>query len=398
MLPTMNKYGERAVYESPGYVDIPQKIDAVSDTDERNVIDQLVQELNRSFMTELAECTVDRDVDNCQDEEEDPLHGKRIIMLGASHAVRMANILEDMGAIVVDLSIPGWKITSENVNSQVEQLASVLAESFDGETYIVYHLFDNSVFLESNDDIHLLPEKGPDGKYHIRGKLTIADRDIIKKLFTEVLPLLRSGLDHKKFILSPLLRYTVKSCCRDVSHLTNKKDKDFLQSQVIGLTDICSWLNAMAFTRRIRNFVVINPVQLLGPEDDIVASAVAVSQYYKDDPVHLSVAGYTDLCTQLVEKMTNSNFKRVKADAARADQQAGSQIDWAARRSRWVLENDSSVHRADTSNFRGGPFRSCGRWPARGRGGRGRTDRGGRGGSAGGNKGWWGKNHRKNPY
>jgi hypothetical protein len=392
MLPTMNRYGERAVYESPGYVDIPQTIDAVSEIDERSVIDQLVQELNRSFMTELAECTVDRDVDNCQDEEEDPLRGKRIIMLGASHAVRMANILEDMGAIVVDLSIPGWKITSENVSSQVEQLSSVLAESFDGETYIVYHLFDNSVFLESNDDIHLLPEKGPDGRYHIKGKLTIADRDTIKKLFTEVLPLLRSGLDHKKFILSPLLRYTVKSCCRDVSHLTNKKDKDFLQSQVIGLTDICSWLNAMAFTRRIRNFVVINPVQLLGPEDDIVASAVAVSQYYKDDPVHLSVAGYTDLCTQLVEKMMNTNFKRVKTVAAKADRQTGSQIGWAARRSKWVLENDSSVHRADTSNIRGGPYRGRGRWPARGRGG---TDRGG---NTGGNKGWWGKNHRRNPY
>jgi hypothetical protein len=349
-------------------------------------------------MTELAECTVDRDVDNCQDEEEDPLLGKRIIMLGASHAVRMANILEDMGAIVVDLSIPGWKITSDNVSSQVEQLTSVLAESFDGETYIVYHLFDNSVFFENNDDIHVLPEKGPDGRYHIKGKLTAADRDTIKKLFTEVLPLLRSSLDHKKFILSPLLRYTVKSCCRDVSHLTNKKDKDFLQTQVIGLTDICSWLNAMAFTRRIRNFVVINPVQLLGPEDDIVASAVAVSQYYKDDPVHLSVAGYTDLCTQLVEKMTSTIFKRVKADAAKADRRTGSQIDWAARRSKWVLENDSSVHRADTSNIRGGPFRGRGRWLARGRGGRGGTDRGGRGGNASGNKGGWSKSHRKNPY
>jgi hypothetical protein len=58
-------------------------------------------------MTELAECTVDRDVDSSQDEE-DPLCGKRVIMIGASHGVRIANILEDMGATVVDLSIPGW--------------------------------------------------------------------------------------------------------------------------------------------------------------------------------------------------------------------------------------------------------------------------------------------------
>jgi hypothetical protein len=75
---------------------------------------------------------------------------------------------------------------------------------------------------------------------------------------------------------------------------------------------------------------------LLGPEDDIVASALAVSQYYKDDPVHLSEAGYTDLCTQLVEKMMNTNFKRVKVatSAAKTDPQ----IDWAARRSKWAWE------------------------------------------------------------
>jgi hypothetical protein len=392
MLPTMTRYGERAIYESPGYVDIPNAIDAVSEVDERNIIDQLVQELNMGFMTELAECTVDRDVDSGQDEE-DPLCGKRLIMIGASHGVRIANILEDMGAIVVDLSIPGWRISSENVASQVQQLSSVLAENFDGETLIVYHLFDNSVFLESNDDIQQPPERGSDGKYHIRGKLKVADRDSFKQLFTEVLPLFRAGLDHKKFILSPLLRYTVKPCCRDTTHLTNKRDKDFLQ--VISLTDICSWLSAMAFTRRIRNFTVINPVQLLGPEDDIVASALAVSQYYKDDPVHLSVAGYTDLCNQLVEKMTSTTLKRVKMEGAKTNKQEDKQIDWAARRSKWVMENDSSVHRADTSNNRGRPFRGRGRWPSRGRRGAGHGGHGGRGGSA---RGWGGKSHRKNPY
>jgi hypothetical protein len=109
-------------------------------------------------------------------------------------------------------------------------------------------------------------------------------------LFTEILPLLRSGLDHKKFILSPLLRYTVKACCKDANHLTSKRDGDFLQGQVSSLTEIFSWLNAMAFTRRIRNFTAINPLELLGPEDDIVGFALAVSQYYKEDPVHLTEA------------------------------------------------------------------------------------------------------------
>jgi hypothetical protein len=47
----------------------------------------------------------------------------------------------------------------------------------------------------------------------------------------------------------------------------------------------------MAITRRIRNFSVITPIELLGPEDDTIGCAVAVSQYYKDDPVHLTEAG-----------------------------------------------------------------------------------------------------------
>jgi hypothetical protein len=379
VLPTLTKFGEKAIFESPQYVDIPHVIEAVSEVDERNMIDQLIQELNAGFMTELAECTVEREVD-CSLEHSEALYGKRIIMIGASHTARLANVMEDMGAVVVDLSIPGWRITGDNVSSQVQQLTSVLSEEYEGETYMIYQLFDNSVFFASNDDIQELPRKGQDGKYHVPGKLVIADRDEFKRLFTEILPLLRSGLDHKKFILSPLLRYTVKACCKDDNHLTNKRDDDFLQGQVSSLTEIVSWLNAMAFTRRIRNFTVINPLELLGPEDDIVGFALAVSQYYKEDPVHLTEAGYADLCSQLVDRMSSAPLKRTTPADSKKQQP---QIDWAARRSKWVRENDSDVHRADTSNSRGRGYRGRGRWPRRARGGKFSS---------------WGRGNRAGPY
>jgi hypothetical protein len=381
MLPTLMKYGEKAIYESPIYVDIPLVIDAVSEVDERNMIDQLIQELNTSFMTELAECTVEREAEYSSEHSE-ALYGKRIVMIGASHTARLANAMEDMGAVVVDLSIPGWRITGDNVSSQVQQLTSVLSEEYEGETYIIYQLFDNSVFFSSNDDIQELPYRGQDGKYHVPGKLVLADRDEFKRLFTEILPLLRSGLDHKKFILSPLLRYTVRACCRDPDHLTNKRDGDFLQNQVSSLTEIFSWLSAMAFTRRIRNFSVINPLELLGPEDDIVGFALAVSQYYKEDPVHLTGAGYADLCSQLVDRMSSEPLKR-KTTGESKQLQPQQQIDWAARRSKWVRENDSDVHRADTGNARGRGYRGRGRWPRRARGGK---------------FSGWGRGQRAGPY
>jgi hypothetical protein len=84
MLPTLMKFGEKAIYDSPQYVDIPLVIDAVSEVDERNMIDQLIQELNACFMTELAECTVEREADYSPEHSE-ALYGKRIVMIGASH-------------------------------------------------------------------------------------------------------------------------------------------------------------------------------------------------------------------------------------------------------------------------------------------------------------------------
>jgi hypothetical protein len=146
MLPTLIKFREKAIFESPQYVDIPHVIEAVSEVDERNMIDQLIQELNACFMTELAECTVEREADYSPEHSE-AMYGKRIIMIGASHTARLANVMEDLGAMVVDLSIPAWRITSDTVSSQVQQLTSVLSEYYEGETYIIYQLFDNSFFF-----------------------------------------------------------------------------------------------------------------------------------------------------------------------------------------------------------------------------------------------------------
>jgi hypothetical protein len=41
VLPTLLKFGEKAIFRSPQYVDIPHVIEAVSEVDERNMIDQL---------------------------------------------------------------------------------------------------------------------------------------------------------------------------------------------------------------------------------------------------------------------------------------------------------------------------------------------------------------------
>jgi hypothetical protein len=149
VLPTLKKYSEKAVFESPGYSAVPLNISPVSSVDEKNMVEMLAEALNKDFMTDLAlELNTCRETDGMTGEmENSTLAGKRFITVGASHAARIACALEDMGAHVVDISVPGWRISAENVELMIRDLKSVLDEEYNGETLIIYHLFDNSTYL-----------------------------------------------------------------------------------------------------------------------------------------------------------------------------------------------------------------------------------------------------------
>jgi hypothetical protein len=145
-LPIFGKVVSKTTFESPTYFNVPQCIEPVPVTDEKNIMEIFIQELNTNFMTELAmECLIDREGGEHEQEQCDTraLKGKRFVLVGASHASRLACAMEDMNVNVVDLSSPGWRVSPAAVNTQCEQLARVLKEKFDGETIIIYQLFDN---------------------------------------------------------------------------------------------------------------------------------------------------------------------------------------------------------------------------------------------------------------
>jgi hypothetical protein len=53
------------------------------------------------------------------------------------------------------------------------------------------------------------------------------DHTVVKGLVSSITPLLHAGGEVEKIILSPLPSYT-KRCCKEKSHLTNKKDEDYV--------------------------------------------------------------------------------------------------------------------------------------------------------------------------
>jgi hypothetical protein len=362
-LPTF-KYAEKAIFESPCYVNVPEKIEPVHENDERCIMEQFVQELNQHFMTELAaEVCVDREAEAEEEAgEQSALHGKRVVVVGASHGARIAMAMEDIGAIVIDLSCPGWRITPENVNSMSQQLATVLAEKFDGETLILYQLLDNSFYLACDAaGNRTLPVKSSDGKYHVPGRLVTADREEVRRLFTEALPLLRGGGDASKFLLTPLVRYLGSACCSDMTHVINSSDNLYASGLADKLGEVKEWMGGLAFTRRLRNYAVICPNELL-KQEDVSTSAAKFGEYWASDPVHMSKDGYQDLAKKLLERMLEVELKR---PTGKKEEPAKKMFDWAASRSDWVNRNDTAVHRRDTED-RGS--RGRGGW----RGGRGR--------------------------
>jgi hypothetical protein len=330
MLPTL-KTAEKMICESPWYYDVPDVIEPVTETDERNIIEQLVQELNSLYMADLAlEISVDREFVEDGTEQQDMLHGKRIVVIGASHGARIALALEDLGAIVVDLSCPGWRVTTSNVAAMCHQLSSVLAEDFDGETLIVYQLFDNNFYMACDDEgVRSLPTKGSDNHYHVRGRLVTADRDEVRRLFTEVLPLLRAGQACSKFLLTPLMRYVGGGCCSDTTHIINRGERQYSATIAEKLGEMKGSLGSLAFTRRLRNFVVICPNELL-KQEDTAATAAMLHRYWADDHVHMAAEGYQVLGKRLIERMLEADLKRPTLSSNTGP---SAPIDWTTQRS-----------------------------------------------------------------
>jgi hypothetical protein len=279
-----------------------------------------------------------------------------------------------MGSEVADLSVPGWKISSAAVESSIELLKEVLEENWEGDTIVIYQIFDNTSFFSiGTDDTAAMPVKsGKDGKYHIVGALGMVDRDDFKQQFSLAVPLFRAGGFNKKVIISPLMRYAVESCCDSALHCTNRGPA---LNKVLseGLATLETWIDDQAFLKRIRNFLVLNPNLIIAPDHAQKKDARTFKAYWKDGPVHMASAGYEKLAAGIVEELASATFSRPvntelieatgKSEAARGRGigRGRGQIDLSTRRQNWVCSNDAVVHRTYSEER--------GRGSGRGRGG-----------------------------
>jgi len=153
-------------------------IHAMDETEELLIITSLIKELNEQFFLDL-----DANIETWRQKEMDETElssvmgppgsdGARYIVVGASHATRLANALADAVEKVMNLASPGWKLTDESIDSTASLIRGEVEKVWGGDTIVVYQLYDSSVYFSSTRPGKMaLPKKSKDdGKFHVAGK------------------------------------------------------------------------------------------------------------------------------------------------------------------------------------------------------------------------------------
>jgi hypothetical protein len=141
-----------------------------------------------------------------------------IILAGASNLASLRPVFESNGAVVVDLTKPGWMITESNVELQKKELMSL---SNLEDAAIIFDLFGNSAYRFRHVDGSLVLPFRVGGGYHLLGDIQMVSDSGVGDLLNMVKPLFALCALFLTVIMPPLPRYIFSGCCREAGHSTN---------------------------------------------------------------------------------------------------------------------------------------------------------------------------------
>ena len=326
---------------------------------ERVIIKTLIKELNEKFNVGLdSNFLTSRSV--LPDSHEDQLLPGEIIVIGSSHASRIATALSSQGEQVKCLASPFWRLKEEDVKTTVEALEKEVGYSSDAT--IIYHIFNSSIYFAcGSTGEKVLPKRREDGRYHVEGDLVLADWDTFKRIFSIAAPLLRAGGNLKKIVLSPLPRYATNKCCSNSAHLTNAGTRGYAKKIGSAIADIHGWIEDLAHGRRIKNMEVVCPSSIIGLRDDS-NSTKHLGALWGADPVQLTPSGYGKIAESLAKEISedrtspstnNSDKQPQPLETPKADWREGiSRSDTVIKR--WGREQENPM-KSRTPGHKGRP-------------------------------------------
>jgi hypothetical protein len=114
---------------------------------------KLISELNEKFMTDLGFAAVAQQSAAMADTDgNEMLSEYRFILVGGSHAARLAAAADNLGLDIKNLSIPGFRIYPDSIENAAILLQEAVAEEADKHVIVIFQIFDNNTFFSVSQD------------------------------------------------------------------------------------------------------------------------------------------------------------------------------------------------------------------------------------------------------
>ena len=301
-LPANLNSKERVPYVGLGWSNLTSELPPLDTKAEQLLLSSMLLELNLEFALQLdTEPILDRLLNTPEVNR-----SQCLIIGGGSHASRLADALKSIHPEVVDLSVGGWKITEKSVSELASDIENSLEDEDPASTTVILHLFDNSIYRGRVDGNLTEPEKS-NGRFHLRGELTIADGAAIKTLFETVMPIIRAARGASLLLIGPLPRYVVGKCCDSTTHITNFDQEDYVGNIRDMVKEVGKQLRNLCHTKRVKDVKILNPAVLMGISGSPAPSTDTMYELWGHDPVHPKVQAYKLMADRIIEETGSSS-------------------------------------------------------------------------------------------
>jgi hypothetical protein len=188
-----------------------------------------------------------------------------LVLIGASHLRNIGKFVDQETWRVYDLTSPGWRITNDAMREKIAQINDLASEMDLKDAVCVLQLYDNSIYLVGGPrGVRHLPVRDSAGRYHVVGRLLVADKAGIKDLTATLAPLIQELGGSKKLFLTPLARYWLSPCCVYTDHVSNYREKNYLPKLNMAISSLRDYIRDSLYTRHIHNYRVLCPNKMVG--------------------------------------------------------------------------------------------------------------------------------------
>jgi len=291
-----------AVFTTCGYGVTSDMVGRTSQSDEAVIVKSMLNEANDLYNLGLAtEVNLDRKVTTNSGVAKNVWHEPIVMVVGASHADCIASVLEEEELTVINLARSGWRVTPESVEEKRKEVIAELARSPSTATIIFMCLDNNAYFGSTNVGTKELAKRDNGGRYHIEGRLAVADKKDIMELVYMLNPILQEVRTLQKVFITPLPRYLNGKCCGKDSHVSNCGNEGYQAMLMDVAADFWRWARDCLHKQKVSGVRVVNPCEAAGLADGEQARRLEGTAAWDEDNVHLSSHAYVTLGIEIAK-------------------------------------------------------------------------------------------------